>query len=62
MFISDPGCGFISIPDPGCKGQKKHRIPDPEHCSQFKTFSWLTEIVVYRNQVAYPPELIIDKF
>jgi hypothetical protein len=34
MFIPDPGSGFFSIPDPGSRGSKKHRIPglDLQHC------------------------------
>jgi hypothetical protein len=41
----DPGCSsriripdtdpdFLPIPDPGYRGSKRHRIPDPQHCIQ----------------------------
>ncbi len=32
MFITDPDLDFLPIPDPGSRGQKRHRIPDPQNC------------------------------
>jgi hypothetical protein len=29
--IPDPDADFLSIPDPGSRGSKRHRIPDPQH-------------------------------
>ncbi len=36
FFISDPDPDFIPIPDPGSRGSKRHRIPDPQHCKKSK--------------------------
>jgi hypothetical protein len=35
MFIPATGSGFLSVPDPGSRGQKStgFRLPDPQHCN-----------------------------
>ncbi len=39
MFIPDPDADFLPIPDPGSRGSKRHRIPDPGSGSATLTVS-----------------------
>ncbi len=38
LFIPDPDPDSVSIPDPGSRGSKRHRIPDPRSCSATQNF------------------------
>jgi len=48
--ISDPEPDFLPIPDPGSRGQeKRHRIPDPQHCCKFREKYQKNKIKIQRH-------------